>query len=356
MEFNARYVLISAFALAVLASLFGFVYWLNNTGGFGKRSQYLVQFSVPVSGLANGSSVLFNGLKVGEVTALQLSRDDPEKLTASISVDADTPIRTDTIAGVDYQGLTGAANISLTGGKAGSTELKTTEGVLPMLIAAPADSRSWTANAARVLSRLDEMLSGDTNRIDSILAGLEKMVGGESDKEGGLFDLASPSNFDFKTGVNEWQLIVSEPTVLLALNTDRIQELKTEISWSPFGSARLTDNLPNLFQAKLIQGFENAGLGARILRPSDVFEAEYKLTMDIRRFHYRSFDEPAVICDVVGKIANRDGAILVTRRFKFERQVKSPDVQVIAEQMSELFSATAAEIITWTNATLDQLP
>ena len=91
MEFNARYTLIAAFSIAVLLALFGFVFWLNTGGGLGEKDEYTIRFSVPVSGMANGSNVLFNGLKVGEVTSLQLDVDNPGEFTANISIDMQTP-------------------------------------------------------------------------------------------------------------------------------------------------------------------------------------------------------------------------------------------------------------------------
>ena len=38
METRARYALIGAFMLAVIAASFAFVYWLENKGGFGQRA------------------------------------------------------------------------------------------------------------------------------------------------------------------------------------------------------------------------------------------------------------------------------------------------------------------------------
>ena len=37
METRAPYVVVGAFVLAAIASVFGLVYWLNNAGGIGKR-------------------------------------------------------------------------------------------------------------------------------------------------------------------------------------------------------------------------------------------------------------------------------------------------------------------------------
>ena len=62
METGARYALIGAFMLAVIAASFAFVYWLENKGGFGERSYYRLRFENSVSGLQTGSVAgLLNG-------------------------------------------------------------------------------------------------------------------------------------------------------------------------------------------------------------------------------------------------------------------------------------------------------
>ena len=38
MEIRARYMLIGAFVLAFAVGMFGFVYWIKNTGGLGQRA------------------------------------------------------------------------------------------------------------------------------------------------------------------------------------------------------------------------------------------------------------------------------------------------------------------------------
>ena len=78
METRAPYALIGLLLLTAIGTIFGFVYWLNNAGGLGKRTNYEVRFSNTVSGLLKGASVLFNGIRVGEVIDLQLSTDNPK--------------------------------------------------------------------------------------------------------------------------------------------------------------------------------------------------------------------------------------------------------------------------------------
>src|SRR6476661_338321 len=115
METRAPYALVGLLVVAAIGAVFGFVYWLNNTGGLGKRATYEIRFENTVSGLLKGAAVLFNGIRVGEVVDLQLSPDDPRNITAKVAVATGTPIRADTYVGLEFQGLTGVPVITLEG-------------------------------------------------------------------------------------------------------------------------------------------------------------------------------------------------------------------------------------------------
>src|SRR5260370_13798637 len=117
MEMHDPFVIVGAFVLAAIAAVFGFVYWLHNTGGLGPRATYHVQFDGSVPGLLVGAAVLFNGIRVGEVSDLGLVSDNPRGVKATISVASTTPVRADTKVGLEFQGLTGVPVISLDGGK-----------------------------------------------------------------------------------------------------------------------------------------------------------------------------------------------------------------------------------------------
>uniref|UniRef100_UPI0035629393 MlaD family protein n=1 Tax=Methyloceanibacter sp. TaxID=1965321 RepID=UPI0035629393 len=145
METRARYALIGLFMLAVIGTIFAFVYWLENKGGFGERETYRVQFESSVSGLLIGSAVLFNGIRVGEVTGISLNPDEPQQVIAAISVLKNTPIREDTRVNVEQQGLTGGVAVTLTGGV--STTPLPTNGGMQTLIAPPGVGQDWTQSA-----------------------------------------------------------------------------------------------------------------------------------------------------------------------------------------------------------------
>src|SRR5687768_673244 len=103
METRARFILVGLFAVVAIAAGFLFVYWLNNMGGLSERAIYQVRFEGSVAGLRPGAAVLFNGIRVGDVTRLQLNADDPGEVLVTVSVERTTPVRADTKAGMDFQ-------------------------------------------------------------------------------------------------------------------------------------------------------------------------------------------------------------------------------------------------------------
>ena len=154
METRAPFVIVGAFVLAAIAAVFGFVYWLHNTGGLGPRATYHVQFEGSVPGLLVGAAVLFNGIRVGEVTDLGLAPDNPRRVNATISVASTTPVRADTKVGLEFQGLTGVPVIALEGGM-----LVANSGEVPTLIAEPGAGQGMTQAARDALRKVDSVLA-----------------------------------------------------------------------------------------------------------------------------------------------------------------------------------------------------
>ena len=126
METRANFVLIGAFTLAAILGAFAFLMWIVGYGAGGAHRHYQVVFDGSVSGLSVGSNVLFNGLKVGEVTNLSFLKDNPSQVIADIDVtNASAPINANTRARLETQGLTGTGVVALIGGmEKGAAELK----------------------------------------------------------------------------------------------------------------------------------------------------------------------------------------------------------------------------------------
>ena len=167
MENKANYAIVGLFTLAVLAGIFGFVFWFTRASENSDRRVYRVVFMGSVSGLSAGSAVRFNGLRVGEVTAVSILPADPSRVVAQIAVNPTTPIKTDTRARLETQGLTGVANIQLTGGAGNMPDLVSLDaGVPPTIFADRSDYQDILETLQRVSGRLDSVLT----RADSIMA------------------------------------------------------------------------------------------------------------------------------------------------------------------------------------------
>jgi len=166
METRANYALVGLFTLAVLAAAFGFVYWFRAAGQSADRLSYKVVFTGSVSGLSKGASVRFNGIRVGEVTSVELVPDDPSRVAAFIAVDPATPVKTDTRARLEYQGLTGVASVHLSGGQSIAPALANPDGKgAPTIFADRSDFQDLFETAQRLAGKVD----GVVTRLDKIL-------------------------------------------------------------------------------------------------------------------------------------------------------------------------------------------
>jgi phospholipid/cholesterol/gamma-HCH transport system substrate-binding protein len=236
METRANYVLIGTFTLAVIAAAFGFVLWFQSLHTSKARTPLRVIFEGPASGLRDGGSVNFNGIRVGEVVSVKL--DNPRRVVALAMIENSAPIRKDTKVGLEFQGLTGVAAISLTGGDDSAPPVPRDADGVAMLTADPnslqdvteairgtlqninrvvADNQESVKNSlhnlqtftdalARNSSKLDDLMGkvdGVMAKADNLMLGLDTLAGG---KDGGELYLTVKSirelaeDFDKRSG------------------------------------------------------------------------------------------------------------------------------------------------------------
>jgi phospholipid/cholesterol/gamma-HCH transport system substrate-binding protein len=181
METRANYALIGAFTLATIFAAFGFVYWFAGPSKSGGHKIYQIVFSGSVSGLTRSSSVLFNGLKVGEVTRLAIAEHDPSKVDVLVDIDERTPVKTNTRARLETRGFTGSSDVLLVGGTPGAPDLTAPEGgKYPQIQAERSEIQNLLGNvqslstkAAEVLVKLDKLLDDNKDSISGTLRNAE---------------------------------------------------------------------------------------------------------------------------------------------------------------------------------------
>lgn len=368
METTARYTLIGSFVLAVTLAGFAFVYWLQNTGGLGDRQLVRVRFQSSVSGLLKGSNVLFNGIRVGEVTGIELSGETPKEVLVTLAIDSATPIRADTAINVDFQGLTGAPVIELSGGEATAALLTPwPDGGPPIVFASPDSTLSLTQSARGTLTRLDkviddnsealhsaiqgiskfaDVLGRNSERIDGILAGLERFAGSNKQKPGIYTLTARAGKADCPANPLP-QLVIPEPAAPMAFNADKVIVLGDPPDGTPFDKAQFTDNIPSVVQSKIIESFENSGCFTSVTRPLDNLEPSTQLQADIRQFAIVMKPEPAADVEIALKFVTADGQIAGSRVFEQRALLSATDGPSAVSALDKAFGQVLADALRW---------
>jgi phospholipid/cholesterol/gamma-HCH transport system substrate-binding protein len=124
MEKNANYALVGLSTLILTVAAIVFVVWLARLNVAGKNDLYDIVFEGPVRGLNEGGEVHFNGIKVGEVAKIALDKTNPRNVIARVRVSEDVPIRVDSLATLEPQGITGLNYVQIAAGTPSKPLLK----------------------------------------------------------------------------------------------------------------------------------------------------------------------------------------------------------------------------------------
>ena len=222
METKANYLMIGGFVLGVLALGFIFVFWMSNFAGGGKN--YYVVFESSVAGLTTGSSVGFNGLRVGEVQSFALDPEDARKVQVLITVRDDTPVRENSHATIQSMGLTGGSGVQITPGTPDSPFLvASADDPIPAI---KADSGSGQGvfeagsaalnNANVFISKLNSLLDQNEAAITTTMTNVQQVTTMLAEKKDDIGQAIS----DVKDGAESFKSLSSKLEVSLGDNMD----------------------------------------------------------------------------------------------------------------------------------------
>jgi phospholipid/cholesterol/gamma-HCH transport system substrate-binding protein len=202
--------MIGSFAIGISVLTVLFLMWIGKFEFNRQYAVYMLRFEGSVSGLSKAADVLYNGIKVGEVTMLEIDTEQPSHVIVYIQVERKAPVKTDSYASLETQGLTGVAAIQLAGGtkeakplvaKEGQDypEIKTRQSVFQQLFAgAPELINRGNAVLDRLttflnpnnqekfgmtiqhVERLTKNLATASDKFDSIASNLDKIIAGDA--------------------------------------------------------------------------------------------------------------------------------------------------------------------------------
>jgi phospholipid/cholesterol/gamma-HCH transport system substrate-binding protein len=159
METRANYLMVGVFVLALAIGLVGFVVWFGKFQFDRQFTRYDILVEGSVTGLNLGGPVRYSGVRVGEVIDIRLEPERPHIVRVTVEVNADTPVREDTVASLELEGLTGGLYVLLSSGSDEAARLLPKEGEKLAVIASRASSLE------QILQGAPELLKGATQLI-----------------------------------------------------------------------------------------------------------------------------------------------------------------------------------------------
>ena len=222
MEEKINFTVVGAFVLALGAALISGVLWLSSGKSYRKNYDvYQTYMQESVSGLNLNAPVRYRGVEVGRVQKIALAPGNVEQVQLTLDIERDTPVKVDTVAVLQTQGLTGLAFVELTGGRRDSPALKAqTDENYPVIKA-----------GSSLMTRLD-------SAVTTLLANLNRT----SEKFNALMD------DDNRRAVKNTLKDIEVLSRTLAARSTVIDASLTNAARTMENTARLTDELPMLAQ------------------------------------------------------------------------------------------------------------
>ncbi|MDC4206340.1 MAG: MlaD family protein [Candidatus Manganitrophus sp.] len=116
MEAKVNYARVGLFVVLLGAALVVLLIWLGRRESRQVYDHYDVYVRESVTGLNIGASVKYLGVDIGYLKEMVIDPENPEQLRLTLSVSEETPVKEDTVAFLEFQGLTGVAVVNLAGG------------------------------------------------------------------------------------------------------------------------------------------------------------------------------------------------------------------------------------------------
>lgn len=295
METRANYIVIGAFLVVTLIGAFAFIFWLAATAENRENVFMRIIFPAPVTGLPVGGQVLFNGIRIGDVSSLDFDPSDPTKVIATVRVKPDTPLRTDTRATLNFTGLTGVAYVDLNGGSLDAPLLlESPDEGIPVIYADRSLFDDITDGARDVLQRadstmktIDEFLKENRPTVTRTLQNVETFSEALASNSDGVSDfMASISSATdaFVSLSGRMEGLVDEgERILAAIPSDKVTEIVDDFSRFSkslgdasggidlmIADAQAAAKELQTFTERLNRGLEDVELLVEAIKPEDV--------------------------------------------------------------------------------------
>jgi len=158
METRAAYVAVGTFVLALSIGVVIAVLWLAHAQFNEAKTRYDIYFAYVGTGLGQGSPVRISGVTVGRVVRVGLDSDNPGRVRVTVEVDADAPIRSDSVASIEITSLTGGAAVEVTPGSKSAPPIQMTgTEPNPIIWSRESDIQQLVASFPQLLNKVTDL-------------------------------------------------------------------------------------------------------------------------------------------------------------------------------------------------------
>lgn len=171
-------------------------------------------------------------------------------------------------------------------------------------------------------------------------------LGGDTPRD--IYTLTVPNSFPQTSGTSRAQILVPIPRAVAALDTDNIAVVSDGTRISYFGNAAWSDRVPKLFQAKLVEAFENTGRVRAVGLPGEGLLIDYQLATDIRAFQLDVNGARTASIEFSAKIINdRNGRVVAVKTFSAQAPASSDKPAEMVAAMNTAMEIILTDFMSW---------
>lgn len=159
METRASYIIVGAFTLLVMIGSVLAIVWMAGVNIDEDFAYYDIYFEGSVTGLKPGNPVRYRGIPVGVISDMQIDPKNVERVRVTIEIPESTPIKTDTVASMEFQGITGVGYVQISGGTHKAPRLTKKAGELrPSIPAQASQLQELFESAPELITRVTALV------------------------------------------------------------------------------------------------------------------------------------------------------------------------------------------------------
>ena len=162
------------------------------------------------------------------------------------------------------------------------------------------------------------------------------------------YDLVAPRSFAPAKGAG-YQLVVSEPTTVQALDTNRIMIRPRADQISYYKGVAWSDRLPHLYQVRMIESLQNSGAARAVFSADDRADGEYTLATEVRAFQIdNTSGHAAADVEVFAKLINNDSSkVVASKAFSANVPAASDNPAAGVAALNQALTEVLQDTSTW---------